>query len=73
VGIVFFKETNQFGEQMKLILNKTNGERLEKLFGTDDEKKWVGKKVTIHSEPHPRFNLVARVKLPDDKKYGSNA
>ena len=53
--VLEFKETEK-----KLILNKTNWDRIAKAHG-DDSDKWVGKKITVHLEAVTAFGKTSDV------------
>lgn len=64
------KGVMSFAELPKpLILNKTNINRLEKHFGTDDMDDWIGKKVVIFVDPDVEMGgeIVGGVRLRGPK------
>ena len=52
-------------EYQPLLLNKTNLKRLIKIFGTDDEKKMKGEKITVYTDPDIEFggDIVGGVRI----------
>lgn len=47
-GVLYFKETNK-----RLILNKTNGNKIAELYGKDTDG-WMGKRITLYYDANVR-------------------
>lgn len=68
-----FEETEQ-----GFVVNKTNGTTIEKVLGTDDIDKWVGKRITIYPtevefKGETVLGLRVRLRAPKAKAASANA
>lgn len=44
------------GDEHKIVMNKTNIEKLIEIFGTDDSDQFIGEAVVVYRDPSIKFN-----------------